>query len=183
MRQYRQLVVAALLLLSLFGMAPLRAEEPPAQQPLVVFAVRHAEKANTGDKDPDLTVAGRLRAAQLAVLLRNSGIQYVHSSCTNRTRSTAEPTADALGLKVKIYDAADVPSLVEKLQKTGGRHLVVGHSNTTPDTVEKLKGDSGRDIDEKTEFDRLYVVTVGADGAVSTLMLRYGAPSLIATSE
>ena len=61
------------------------------------------------------------------------------------------------------------------MRKTGGRHLVVGHSNTTPSVVELLGGDPGSKI-EKTEYDRLYIVTIGADGAVSTLLIRYGAP-------
>ena len=55
------------------------------------------------------------------------------------------------------------------------RILVAGHSNTTPKLVELLGGNPGPPIDEKTEYDRLYVVVLGADGAVTTTLLRYGA--------
>ena len=40
--------------------------------------------------------------------------------------------------------------------------------------------DNGTDrdmtADEAAEYDRLYVVTVGPDGSVSTVLLRYGEP-------
>ena len=81
----RRLIVAALLFLSLFSLAPLRVADSAAQQPLVVFVVRHAEKADAS-RDPDLSVAGRQRAAQLAVLLRDTGVKYVHSSDFKRTK-------------------------------------------------------------------------------------------------
>jgi phosphohistidine phosphatase SixA len=178
----RRLIVAALLFLSLFSLAPLRAADSAAQQPLVVFVVRHAEKADAS-RDPDLSVAGRQRAAQLAVLLRDTGVKYVHSSDFKRTKDTAAPVAAALGLEVKSYDPQDLPSLVTQLRQTGGRHLIVGHSNTTPETVELLGGDPSSAIDDKSEFDRLYIVNVGADGAVSTVLMRYGAPYSAASSE
>jgi hypothetical protein len=51
---------------------------------------------------------------------------------------------------------------------------VVGHSDTTPELVGLLGGDPGAPIDEPTEYDRLYVVTLGPDGTVTTVLLRYG---------
>jgi hypothetical protein len=40
-------------------------------------------------------------------------------------------------------------------------------------TIELLGGEPGFPIDEKSEFDRLYIVTVGASGTVSTVLMRY----------
>ena len=31
-------------------------------------------------------------------------------------------------------------------------------------------------IDEATEYDRLYIVTIGGDGAVNSMLLRFGSP-------
>lgn len=146
---------------------------PVAEAPTVVFLVRHAEKVDES-ADPELSEAGAERAADLAAALRDAGIERIHSSDYIRTRDTAAPVAAALGIEVELYDPRDLSSLIDLLTRAGGRHLVVGHSNTTPAAVEQLGGEPGGAIVEGTEYDRLYVVTIGGDGAVSTVTLRYG---------
>ena len=148
-------------------------QETDPQVPLQVFLVRHAEKIDQS-KDPDLSAEGLERALTLAGALRNAGIEYVHSSDFIRTRDTAAPLAEAQGLEVELYDPDNLPVLAEKLLRTGGRHLVVGHSNSTPALVKLLGGDPGAEINEEGEFDRLYIVTVAKDKSVNSVMLRYG---------
>ena len=143
------------------------------QKPLLVFLVRHAEKVDDS-QDPELSEAGRERAATLAEALRSADIEYVHSSDYIRTRNTATPSATEHGLEVEVYDPRDLPALAEKLRAAGGRHLVIGHSNTTPAMVELLGGDAGAEIDEPGEYDRLYVVSIGRDGLANSVMMRYG---------
>jgi len=142
-------------------------------KPLQVFLVRHAEKIDKS-KDPNLSAEGLERALILARVLRDSRIEYVHSSDFIRTRDTATPIADAQELEVELYDPRNLPILVEKLRRKGGRHLVVGHSNTTPLMVELLGGEPGAEINEESEYDRLYIVTVATDRSVNSVMLRYG---------
>jgi len=143
-------------------------------EPLVVFLVRHAEKTD-GGSDPELSAAGIARAADLASVLRSAQIEHVHSSNFIRTRNTASAAVAEYGVEVELYDPRDLPSLVDKLRGIGGRHLVVGHSNTTPQVVELLGGTPGPEIDEAGEYDRLYIVTIGRDGTVHSVMMRYGA--------
>ena len=163
------ILVAGLILLA--GCAEPAPVEPA--EPLVVFLVRHAEKVDSS-ADPELSPEGVQRAADLAATLADAGVERIHSSDYIRTRDTAAPLAAALGLELEIYDPRDLPSLVALLREAGGRHLVVGHSNTTPNAVELLGGEPGPAVVEATEYDRLYAVTVGGDGAVSTALLRYG---------
>lgn len=145
----------------------------PASPSLDVFLVRHAEK--TADKtDPALTVAGQVRARALADRLVGESIEHIHSSDYIRTRETAAPLAARLGLEIELYDPRDLPALAAKLKAEGGRHLVVGHSNTTPPLVELLGGDGGTPIDEATEYDRLYIMTTGSDAPVKSYLTRYG---------
>ena len=177
---FPRILTPALVVLSLLA-APiaLAAEPPPAAepeaqaQPLVVFLVRHAEKVDAS-KDPELSPAGTERAADLALVLRDAGIEHVLSSDYIRTRNTAGPIAAELKLEVELYDPRDLPALADKLKAASSRYLVVGHSNTTPEVVGLLGGDPGAEIDEDVEYDRLYVVTIGPDGAVSTVLMRYG---------
>lgn len=140
---------------------------------LTVFVIRHAEKADTS-RDAELSDVGRLRAKHLARVLKDADVEHVHSTNFKRTKATAGPSAAAFGLKLKLYDPRALPKLVTEMRRRKGRHLVVGHTNTVPKTVELLGGDPGFPIDEKSEFDRLYIITVGADGNVSTVVVRYG---------
>lgn len=142
-------------------------------EPTVVYLVRHAEKAD-GGADPALTAQGLARATLLADVLADSGITHIYSSDFVRTRDTAEPLAGRLGLETLIYDPRDLVGMAARLRNTPGRHLVSGHSNTTPRLVELLGGDPHTAIDEPSEYDRLYIVTLLPGGGASSVLLRYG---------
>jgi len=139
----------------------------------VVFLVRHAERAENGTPDPPISAAGTARASLLAEMLRDAGITHVHTTDYRRTRATGRPTADLAGLSMEVYDPRNLERFAARLTSTPGRHLVLGHSNTTPSLVEALGGDPGDPIEE-LEYDRLYVVTL-ASGSVQTVLLRFGA--------
>lgn len=146
-----------------------------ADEPALVFLVRHAEKLTSGE-DPALSAAGRLRAEELARLLQDAGIGHIYSTDFVRTRDTAAPLAERLGLPITIYDWDQLDALAAELKTAGRRSLVVGHSDTTPDLVGRLGAEQGPPIDEPTEYDRLYVVTIAADGNVTTELRRYSPP-------
>jgi broad specificity phosphatase PhoE len=145
----------------------LAAEEPPA----VIVLVRHAEKVDES-RGADLTPSGRRRAHALAEMLRHAGIDAVYSTDYLRTRETAKPTAERIGKPIDIYDGDALSAFASELRSKGGRALVVGHSDTTPELVASLGGDPGPDIAPE-EYDRIYVLTLSPDGKVSTLRLRF----------
>ena len=145
----------------------------PARADTVFFLARHAEKQNMAE-DPRLNEDGLGRAALLADLLADAGLTSIHSTDYSRTRETAQAVAERLGLEIKLYDPAEPGELLDALLETGARHLLIGHSNTVPDMVAHLGGEPSGTIDEEGEYDRLYVVTVGADGEATTVLLRYG---------
>jgi broad specificity phosphatase PhoE len=144
-------------------------------QATVVYLVRHAERADDGTDDPPISDAGTARANLLARMLADAGVDRVHATAYRRTRATAAPLAERLELGVEAYDPRDLSGLATHIRNEGGRHLVVGHSNTTPAAVAALGGEPGTPIAE-SEHDRLYVVTLTPSGAV-TVLLRFGAPS------
>lgn len=144
-----------------------------SQDATVIFLVRHAEKTDEG-RDPPLSEAGKIRASVLASMLKNAGIDSIYSSDYRRTRDTAAPVAALLGLPVQIYDPRALEKFASELKQSPGRHLVVGHSNTTPQMAELLGGDGGPEIDEAGEYDRLYMLSISADGGVDTVLLRFG---------
>jgi phosphohistidine phosphatase SixA len=138
----------------------------------VVYLVRHAEKVDDSF-DPPLSPVGRERAALLSEMLRDAGLTHLYSTDRERTRDTAAPLAARLGLEIQIYDGQDLAGLAERLRATPGRHLVSGHSNTTPELVRLLGGESSDIADP--EYDRLYVLTLEPGGGTTTMLIRFGA--------
>jgi len=104
----------------------------------VIFIVRHAEKATTGGKDPDLSVEGQKRADALAQILKDSKITAVFVTEFKRTQETAAPTAKAAHVSPTVVPANDVGALVEKLRALNANALVVGHGNTIPNLLRAL---------------------------------------------
>lgn len=165
-------LIKLLALLSVVGM--MACSDLPSDPSLEVYLVRHAEKT-TEKTDPGLTEAGQRRAELLAEKLDDAQIERIHSSDYIRTRDTAAPLAKLLGIEIELYDPRDLPAIAAQLEAEGGTHLVVGHSNTTPQLVELLGGDGGEPIVEATEYDRLYIVRHKSDDNITSELQRFGA--------
>jgi broad specificity phosphatase PhoE len=126
--------LAALLLFALAACAT-AAPEPAGPDH---YVMRHLQKAE--GPDPALSAEGRANAQRLTALFAARPPRAIYVSTTRRARETAAPLAAKLGLAVKEYDPSDTPGLVARLVAEGGRVLVVGHSNTVPEIVERLGG-------------------------------------------
>jgi broad specificity phosphatase PhoE len=137
--------------------------------PTAIYLVRHGEKEAAG-KDPELTAQGKARAQNIATILQKAGIRAVFSSPYARTKQTADAVARNNGVEVQTYDPGKPALLIEKVKTLNGAVLVVGHSNTLPELVRLFGGAPGADIADN-EYDRLYQVTRGADGTISTVLL------------
>jgi phosphohistidine phosphatase SixA len=134
------------------------------------YIVRHAEKetASTGTtmstpNDPPLSAAGRVRAIELRETLKGKGIQYIFSTNTIRTISTVQPFNELRGAtKIEIYNTKDsLDQFIQKLKEIKkGNSLIVAHSNTVDDIVNKLCGEIKipKDLPD-SEYDNLYIVT------------------------
>ena len=135
-----------------------------------IFVVRHAEKAESGGNDPDLSEAGRARAESLAKMLKNANITAIYATEFKRTQQTATPAAKALGLALTIVPAKDTVTLSAKLRDLHGNALVVGHGNTIPDLIKALGVETLVNIAE-TDYDNLFVVVI--DEKPRLLQLHY----------
>ena len=151
-----------------------------------VFLVRHAEKADEPGPNPPLSERGRARAEALARLLQSAGVRAVFTSQFARTQQTGEPLAKRLGvgatavpLAVKTSNPREVTEeSIRELTKrveahAGGAVLIVGHSNSVPDVIRALGGDTVPKIEESS-FDDLFVVTVYGSGRAKVVHLKYG---------
>jgi len=155
-----------------------------SQATTTVIFVRHAEKAAEPAGDPGLSEAGRHRAAELARQLVDAdvvpglGVDAVFSTPFRRTEETAKPVADALGLTINAYDAADTELFIEELVKEykGKIILVVGHSNTVPEMIGNMGASKKVPPIAENEYDNIYLVSIPWFGKTKTIRLRYGEP-------
>lgn len=151
---------------------------PRSDDALRFIVVRHAEKNDDGSRDPALNAKGRVRAQALRDALADEPLQAVYATDFQRTRQTAQPTAQARQLEVATYDAKQpAAEFAAQLRQrhTGGAVLVVGHSNTVPDIVAALCGCKAPPLDE-TEYDRLSTVEIAAGKPTRLTQRRYGSP-------
>ena len=146
------------------------------------YIVRHAEKEqasgsnNMMSNDPALSEAGKVRAIVLKEQLQNKHIRYIYSTNTLRTKSTAQPLSEAISVPVEAYSSTD--SLVEQLKKIKkGNVLVVGHSNTVDDIVNKLSGETKIQADlQDAQYDNLFIVKYKGK-RITFVRHKYGYPS------
>jgi len=136
----------------------------------IVFIVRHAEKATTGGKDPDLSIEGQKRADALAHILKDSQIASVFVTEFKRTQETAAPTARAAHVSPTVLPANDIGALAEKLRALTGNTLVVGHGNTIPDLLKALGIATPVSIPED-DYTEIFAVLLG--DAPQLLRLHY----------
>jgi phosphohistidine phosphatase SixA len=122
-----------------------------------VFIVRHAEKADSDSRDPELSAAGKTRAERLAQMLKDAGVTDIYATDFKRTQQTAAPLAQMLGTPVTTVSAKDNATLVSKLRGLSGNALVVGHTNTIPDLLKALGIVAPIKIAE-SDYDDLFVV-------------------------
>jgi len=153
-----------------------------SQATTTMIFVRHAEKALTPVDDPVLSSEGQARAAELARQLVDAdvvaGIDAIYSTDYRRTVETAQPVADALGLKVNRYDPADGEAELERILKEhkGKIILIVGHSNTVPTLIGQLGASKLVPPIAEFEYDNIYLVSIPWFGKTKTIRFRYGAP-------
>jgi phosphohistidine phosphatase SixA len=132
-----------------------------------IIVVRHAEK-EPGSGDPPLNSAGQARAELLARMFGDvhapGHIDAIYVSPTVRSQMTAAPVAARLGL---------TPIVAPPHEHSGGRVLVVGHSDTVPEIVESLTGAKGLPPIGESEYGTMYIVTAPRVGRADFLRLTY----------
>ena len=135
-----------------------------------IYFIRHAEKVDSS-KNPDLSSVGLERAAHWGKIFSETTFDAIYSTDFKRTKQTATPTAENKKLDITLYDPKSLDFDKFKTDNLGKTILVVGHSNTTPDFVNKLINQNVYAAIEDTTFGNLYIVTLNGD-LVTHLLLK-----------
>ena len=133
-------LAAALLVLAAACATTPRIETPHPNY----YVTRHLQKA--AGQDPGLTEEGIANAIRLADLLARDPPDAIYVSTTRRAAETAAPLVARLGLTPKTYNPANTAGLIAAVTAEQGTVLIVGHSNTVPEIVERLGGARPADL-------------------------------------
>jgi 2,3-bisphosphoglycerate-dependent phosphoglycerate mutase len=136
-----------------------------------VILARHAERDSGVDA---LNAEGEQRAIDLAEILQNTEIEAVYCSQYERTKETAKPICEALGLEPIIYDASQLYELVTRIKKHHAEKtvLVIGHSNTVPGTINEFGIVPPLEDLHHDEYANLYILNYGRKN--SLILLKFG---------
>ena len=122
-----------------------------------IYVMRHLHTP-AGVSDPDLTDEGKIYALAVSHSFQRDLPDVIYVSSTKRAQQTAAPLAARLKLTPKIYDPRDTPALIAAVSAESGTILIVGHSNTVPDIVEKLGGKRPADLTHEDFGDIWHIV-------------------------
>ncbi|MGO4918901.1 SixA phosphatase family protein [Maribacter spongiicola] len=126
------------------------------------YLIRHAEKEriNPDDADPELNQKGLGRAMHWAEILADTELDAIYSTDYNRTSMTAAPTSVKQNIDVQYYDPSTIDITQFKAENLDKSVLVVGHSNTTPEFVNKLINEEKYFAIDDSENGTLFIVKI-----------------------
>lgn len=124
------------------------------------YFIRHAEKdrSDLDDVDPELNQKGLGRAMHWAEILRDVPLDAVYTTDFERTAMTAAPTSVKNDITVQYYEPEIMDVEQFKADNLGKNVLVVGHSNTTHDLVNKIIGENKYHEMEDDDNGSLFIV-------------------------
>lgn len=104
------------------------------------YFIQHAEKDRTdpNNTDPELSQKGLGRAMHWADILNNTELDAIYSTNHIRTSMTAAPISIKKNIDVKYYDPHNIDIEQFKTDNLNKTVLIVGHSKTTLDFVNKM---------------------------------------------
>lgn len=143
---------------------------------VIMFLVRHAEKAQDGVKDPELSAEGQARAERLGRIMEASQIDSVYATMFKRARSTAEPVQRRAHCPaVESYEPENIVGICDDLLKNAlGKHIfIVGHQSTVPLMLNYLTGDFAYKNIGDYDYGRFYVAITDGIGETEVIETTY----------
>tara|TARA_X000000368_G_scaffold62462_1_gene44206 strand:+ start:663 stop:1157 length:495 start_codon:yes stop_codon:yes gene_type:complete len=127
-----------------------------------VYLIRHAEKIriDKSERDPDLNDSGFERAENWKNYFLDKDISRIYSTNYKRTLKTVQPLAKQKNIDIVIYSPSDIEYDNFIKLNAGRTALVVGHSNTIPNFVNKLIDNEYYDQIDDLNNSNLYTVSI-----------------------
>lgn len=143
----------------------------------IFYCVRHAEKRTDQGNNPSLTPEGEARATRLGKIMAQVRLDMACSTTFKRTVQTAEAVrkemAEPPPAETYPPNMQDAWLDAKLSESKGKRYLVVGHQNTIPQLLNRLKGSEVYPDIPDHEHGLLYVAITKGIGQTEVIELRY----------
>ncbi len=146
------------------------------QQKNYIYLVRHAEKSTEPSGDVYLSQQGRNRAHDLKQRLMHKRITYIFSTKTNRTRETAQPLSDEIGIPISFYSNDGIGQLVKRCIGLKQNTLIVGHSNTLLPILDSFHVAHTKKVIDDAEYNNLFIIMMKKGKVIGCKETTYGKP-------
>jgi phosphohistidine phosphatase SixA len=171
MKQIQLFIIIAIFLLQGCGSAKSAYSVDDFQcYPDAVYLFRHAEKQKIkGEKNPELTKNGFIRAEALADSLSSIQNGIIFSSEFKRTQQTVNPLSREWDSDLIIHTAMDAEGQIEMVIGLCNKTVIIsGHSNTIPNLIKlfgiveevKIEDEQYGDLYKIEWFDRSPKLTI-----------------------
>ena len=137
------------------------------------YLIRHAEKVRTNksDRDPALNEKGIIRALNWKDYFIDKEISKIYSTNYKRTLETVKPIQEAIGLTTILYSPSSINYKDFISSNKGEIVLIVGHSNTIPNFVNKLINKEIYTQIDDLNNSNLYIVNL-CDSSISHSLIK-----------
>ena len=144
------------------------------QQKNYIYLARHAEKSTEPSGDVYLSQQGRNRANTLKKILEKKRITYIFSTKTNRTRETAQPLGEEIGIPIKYYSNDTLGKLAKRCIRLRQNILIVGHSNTLLPIIDSFHVAHHKKTIDDSEYNNLFIILLKKGKVVTCKETTYG---------
>lgn len=141
-----------------------------------IYILRHTEKADDTSEDPELSTAGIKRANYWKKVLQNIDFDKVFTTEFKRNIQTADIISKERTIQPDLYYPMSFDVLKFINQIKGQNVLIIGHSNTIPDMVNRLIDETKYPPMSHQNYNVMYIVTINGNGETSSSMLHIEVP-------
>ena len=142
-----------------------------------IYIIRHTEKADETAENPELSAAGIERAKYWKEVFQHIEFDQVFTTDFVRNIQTAEIISTDNSIKPELYYpmSFDVLKFINLIR--GEKVLIIGHSNTIPDMVNRLIDETRYPPMSHENYNILYIVNINKNGDTSSSMLHIEKPN------
>lgn len=143
---------------------------------IVIYAVRHCEKAGDDSADSSLSVEGRARAEKLGKVFDDARIDRICSLAFKSARETAESVRLFGGdPPMEIFYPGSQSNWLENLLSEGGgkQYVYIGARSTTPQLLNRLLPKADFKNIPENEYHHFYIISTRGYADTEIMDLTY----------
>jgi len=141
-----------------------------------IYVLRHAEKSSYDESDPDLSEYGVNHAKYWKSVLQHITFDQIYTTDFKRNIKTAAIISKGSGVEAEVYHpmSFEVLKFINKIK--GQKALIIGHSNTIPDMLNRIIGESKYPPMSHKNYNTLHLVTIDNNGNTASTVLNIEMP-------